>query len=119
MTVVGPHPLLLVDDDREFAEEFAELLGCFGCDVTIAETLSAAQAALLTGRFRFVVVDLGLGEESGLTLAHDCQNKPELRVLLLSGRRLTPTEIASFAGDPPPLLLKPANGAEIMKALGI
>ena len=119
MTVVAPRPLLLVDDDREFAEEFAELLGCFGCDVTIADSLSAARAALLTGQFLFVVVDLGLGEESGLALAHECRDNPELRMLLLSGRRLTPTEIASFVDGPPPLLLKPASGSEIMKALGL
>ena len=113
------NPLLLVDDDREFAEEFAELLDCFGFEVTIAERLATARAALADKCFRFVVVDLGLGDESGLALAHDLKGASDVRLLLLSGRRLTATEAAAFPEGPPTLLLKPASGSEIVKALGV
>lgn len=119
MTATHRHQLLVVDDDREFAEELAELLDCYECDVAIAETVAEAQAAMAAGQYRFAVLDIGLGTESGLSLAHEWLGRSDLRLLLLSGRRLTPTEAASFAGDAPQLLLKPASGSAILQALGI
>lgn len=119
MSLTERHQVLVVDDDREFAEEFAELLECFGCAVSIEGTLQSAQVALASKQFRYAVVDLGLGDDSGLSLAHEFAHADDVRMVLLSGRRLTPSERASFDGEPPCLLIKPASGADILKALGI
>lgn len=117
---VSPLPhVLLVEDDVDCADELAELLDCYGCRVTVAGSVAEARAAMAGQGIRLAVVDLGLPDASGLELAREWGGRADVRVVLLSGRTLTPSECAAFGGVPPVLLLKPASGAQIVEALGL
>lgn len=113
-----PH-VLVVEDDRDCAEELAELLECFGCKVTLAGSIAEARVARVTSGIRMAVVDLGLAGESGLDLALEWSGDRDVRVVVLSGRTLTPGESAAFVAGPPVVLLKPASGTQILQALGL
>lgn len=113
-----PH-VLVVEDDQDCAEELAELLECFGCMVTVAAGIGEARVARVASAIRLAVVDLGLAGESGLDLALEWSGDREVRVVVLSGRTLTPGERAAFTAGPPVVLLKPASGVQILEALGL
>lgn len=114
----SPH-VLVVEDDRDCAEELAELLESFGCKVTVAGSVAEARVARIVSAIRLAVVDLGLAGESGLDLALEWSGDRDVRVVVLSGRTLTPGERAAFVAEPPVVLLKPASGAKILDALGL
>lgn len=110
--------VLVVDDDPDCAEELAELLECYGCTVIVANSVATARLAFADNHIDLAVIDLVLGAESGLVLAHEWFGRNDIRIVLLSGRTLTPSEKASFFGTPPQLLLKPASGADIINNSG-
>jgi DNA-binding response OmpR family regulator len=102
-----PLTVLLVDDDADSAGEMAELLELSGYRALVATTLAEARARLDEGP-DCALVDIRLGEESGLTLAQEWEGGKGPEVMLLSGAELTGAQAALFAA-PPPLLLKPAD----------
>jgi DNA-binding response OmpR family regulator len=99
--------VLLVDDDADSAGEMAELLELSGYRALVATNLAEARA-MLGERPDCALVDIRLGEESGLTLAQEWQDGKGPEVMLLSGAELTGAQAALFA-TAPPLLLKPAD----------
>lgn len=100
--------LLLVDDDREATEELAELLGSYGLDVTVAPDPATAMARAAQERPDWAVIDLELGDESGVTLATGLRARwPDMGIAFLSGRPLAPAELARLGTTPPPVLTKP------------
>ena len=80
--------VLLVDDNQAFIDAAVRLLEAQG--LTVAGTASTAEAAVeLTARLRpeVVLVDIKLGSESGIDLAHQLSGGPgseEPRVVLIS-----------------------------------
>lgn len=62
------HRILVVDDDRDFAEATAEALEMLGYQVAIANTFSDALAASKHEPVDGVLLDLRLGEHNGLDL---------------------------------------------------
>jgi DNA-binding NarL/FixJ family response regulator len=80
--------VLLVDDNQAFIAAAVRLLEAQG--LTVAGTASTAEAAVeLTARLRpeVVLVDIKLGSESGIDLAHHLSGGPgfeEPRVVLIS-----------------------------------
>lgn len=107
--------LLVIDDDAACAIELAELLESYGFTVYVSATV--AQSLELAGRLKpdLAIIDLELNGQSGLELIPIWRVHGP-RMLILSGRALTPEEIAGCGGSVPPLLLKPID---LMKLLAI
>jgi len=113
-----PLRLLIVEDDRDAAEELAELLGAWGFAARIAATPDAARAEAAHWQPGAALIDLELGGHSGLGIAlqwHGEAGAP--RVVLLSGRSLTQGEKALFKGAEPPLLGKPLDIRRLLDEL--
>lgn len=70
--------ILMIEDNRQFAETFQYLLE--GLDITVARTLSEGKSLLSLRRFGLIVVDLGLPDSHGLdTLrALRCYSTPKV-----------------------------------------
>ena len=70
---VNVHPLLMVEDDPNVASTLAERLRANGFDVTAANSVRTALAAIEGGSFQLALLDVGLPDGSGLDVARHLQ----------------------------------------------
>ncbi len=110
--------ILVVDDDRVFAETLARALARRGHQVAIAED---AEAALRPREqpFDAAVVDLRLATDSGLRLIQPLiTTQPGIRILLLTGYASIATAVEAIKLGAAHYLPKPAGVDDILRALG-
>ncbi len=83
---MSPSKLLIVDDDRDFADGLAEVMEILGHRVDVAFTGRAGVEAATGNDYDAVVMDLGLPDLSGVDgLLAVLEVKPETRCVLMSG----------------------------------
>ncbi|KFN42396.1 response regulator transcription factor [Arenimonas oryziterrae] len=109
--------LLLIDDDESFRRVLARALSRRGYAVVEAGDGASALVAA-TQAFDGVIVDLRLGEESGLHLLADLRaRQPQARILLLTGYASIATAVEAIKRGADDYLPKPAQVDEILAAL--
>ena len=78
--------MLIVDDDRDFAEGLSDLLDMCGWQCEIADCAAAATRAMQQRTFDGVVMDIGLPDINGVdTLARIRGRQPGIRCVLMTG----------------------------------
>ncbi len=83
---MSPSKLLIVDDNRDFADGLAEVMEMLGHLVDVAFTGRAGVAAATGNDYDAVVMDVGLPDLSGVDgLLEILEVKPETRCFLMSG----------------------------------
>jgi two-component system response regulator RegA len=118
---MNTHPwrILVVEDDTAFATTLATALRRRGYGV---DTASDATTALARARAEVpdaVVLDLKLGEASGLTLIAPLKAlNPDMAILLLTGYASIATAVEAIKLGATHYLPKPADTDEILAALG-
>jgi two-component system response regulator RegA len=109
--------LLLVDDDAPFRERLARALRERGLAVTTAATRDEARAAASITSFDRAVVDLRLGETSGLAVVADLlANDARIDVVVLTGFGSIATAIEAMKLGVTHYVTKPADADEILAA---
>ncbi|HQR04878.1 MAG: response regulator transcription factor [Proteobacteria bacterium] len=109
--------LLLVDDDPVFSRIAARTLGRRGFEVACAGNCADA-LGLLDADVACAVVDLVLGEESGLALVARLRAaQPEIRILVLTGYASIATAVEAVKLGADNYLAKPADVDSIIAAL--
>ncbi|MCG6118268.1 MAG: response regulator [Aquimonas sp.] len=110
--------VLLVEDDAVFGRSLARALERRGVGCTWVEDPAAARQALAQGRFDYAILDLKLGEHSGLPLVPELHAlAPELRILLLTGYASVATAVEAIKRGAIDYLPKPASADMILRAL--
>ena len=110
--------LLLVDDDASYRQVLARALARRGERVSEAADIAGALAAVADQTFDGIVLDLRLGEDSGLhALAALRQAQPTSRILLLTGYASIATAVEAIKRGADNYLPKPAQVDEILAAL--
>ena len=110
---------LIVDDDAAFAAALCRSLRRKGFAATAATSAEAALAALATAAPTNVVLDLKLGESSGLQLIPELLARaPASRILVLTGYSSIPTTVEAIKLGAVNYLCKPASAGEIVDAFG-
>src|SRR5262245_7023257 len=110
--------LLIVDDDAPFRDRLARAMERRGFAVATAETASAAVE--LAERFspHYAVVDLRLGQSSGLDLVSALRRRrPECRVVMLAGYGNIASAVAAVKAGAIDYLPKPADADQVEAAL--
>jgi two-component system, response regulator RegA len=108
----------VVDDDAVFGRTLARALErrCLHCSV-FADGDAVLQAAR-TQSADFLVLDLKLGQQSGLSLIEPLlELHPELRILLLTGYASVATAVEAMKRGAVNYLPKPASADAIVRAL--
>lgn len=114
----GMGRLLLVEDDAVFAGAMARALRSRGFDVAVAGDAAAALACVGAQLPRFAVVDLKLGEDSGLALIPELHAAvPSMRILLLTGYASIATAVEAIKRGAHDYLAKPVDADAVMRAL--
>ena len=109
--------LLLVDDDLLFCRLMARQLQAYGQPVVCAHDQAGALALLAAGGVDKVVLDLKLGEQSGLALlARIRAEAAELPVVLLTGYAAVATAVDAIKLGAVHYLAKPVTAATLLAA---
>jgi two-component system, response regulator RegA len=110
--------VLLIDDDEVFTRVLARALGARGFDVHVAANGAEALAAAREHEPDHAVLDLKLGEESGLALIPELlEIRPELRILLLTGYASIATAVEAIKRGAWDYLAKPVDADQVVQAL--
>lgn len=109
----GPH-LLVVDDDQEIRTLLARFLAKHGYRVSEAVDGRAMRAALETGRFDLVVLDLMMPGEDGLSLCRWLRGRSNLPVIMLTAMGEDTDRIVGLEVGADDYLPKPFNPRELL-----
>jgi two-component system response regulator RegA len=110
--------LLLVDDDELLLAGLGRDLRHRGFHVRTAPSADQALDRARRARPKFAVVDLCIGDQSGLDLVERLtQRLPEMVVIVLSGYGTVQNSVAAFHSGAIDFLQKPITGAQVAEAL--
>ncbi len=111
-------PLLIVDDDPTFGRVLARAMGSRGFEVINATNAEEARALTRRHQPRYCVLDLKLGEDSGLRLIPDLHRLvPDMRILLLTGYASIATAVEAIKRGAHDYLAKPVDADAVVRAL--
>ena len=110
--------LLIVDDDTPFRERLARAMEKKGFKTIQAESVNDAIEKLKANTPSFAVVDLRLNDGNGLYVVEKIRkNKPESRVVMLTGYGNIPTAVEAVKAGAIDYLPKPADADDVESAL--
>ncbi|HJT98156.1 MAG TPA: response regulator [Rhodanobacteraceae bacterium] len=110
--------VLLIDDDEVFTRVLARALGARGFSIATAGNRADALAAARAEAPDHAVLDLKLGEESGLALIPELLAiRPALRILLLTGYASIATAVEAIKRGAFDYLAKPVDADQVVQAL--
>jgi len=110
--------LLLVDDDAPFRQRLALALERRGFEVTAADSMAAGIAEAKARRPAFAVIDLRLGDGSGIEVVSALRDvRADARVIVLTGYGNIATAVAAVKMGAIDYLSKPADADAVEAAL--
>jgi PAS domain S-box-containing protein len=114
----APRRILVVDDDRDFADTLARLLTLEGHEVSRAYSIAAAEAELDRFPAEVALIDMRLGESSGLSLVSTLrQRRPEVICILMTAYSSVQTAIEALQEGAYDYLSKPFYSEELLATL--
>ncbi len=113
-----PRSLLIVDDDERLCARLARALEKRGFQVVTATSVAEGVAAARAGRPRYAVVDLRLGDGSGLDVVQTLrESREDARIIVLTGYGNIATAVAAVKIGATDYLTKPADADQVAAAL--
>ena len=110
--------LLIVDDDGPLRDRLARAMEKKGFKVTQAENVQKGIFEVKNTPPAFAVVDLRLGDGSGLQVVKEIQKlKKDSRVVMLTGYGNIPTAVAAVKAGAIDYIPKPADADDVESAL--
>lgn len=111
--------LLLIDDDVGFCEVLSRALKRKGFDVTDAQSISDAIKQAKESAFEYAVVDLRIGQDSGLTMVKELVAiHSEIKIVVLTGYASIATAVEAIKLGAKQYLTKPADVEDILAGFG-
>lgn len=110
--------LLLADDDDSFRNRLTLTLGRRGFEVHAANSAAAARQLMRQFRPDFAILDLRLGDGSGLELVAELRAlHPQTKVVMLTGYGNLATAVAAVKEGAIDYLAKPVDPDDLMHTL--
>lgn len=111
-------PLLLVEDDLPFRQRLSVTLERHGFEVGAASGLAEARVVAAKLQPDYAVLDMRLADGNGLDLVAELRVlNPAIRIVVLTGYGNLATAVAAVKAGAVDYLAKPADPADIVKAL--
>ena len=110
--------LLVVDDDKVFCDRLARTMSARGFTARTAMSVGEALAAIETAPPAFAVIDLKLGDGSGLDVMRALKaRRADARGVILTGYGAIATAVMAVKIGAFDYLAKPANADDVVSAL--
>ena len=110
---------LLIDDDELYVRTLQRSLSRRGLETRTATGIAEALRVAEEIRPAFALVDLRLGEDSGLTLIRPFALRADMRILLVTGYASVATAVEAIKRGADDYLPKPATAPMILRTLGL
>ncbi|BCS89798.1 response regulator [Pseudodesulfovibrio sediminis] len=102
--------VLLIDDEVEFLEALSERMELRGMDVVTAENAQKAVAALDSGEYDAIVLDLQMPDMNGIDMLKIIkESHPEMQVILLTGKATLEAGVKAMKLGAMDFMEKPAD----------
>lgn len=88
--------ILLVEDDRSLGETLCERLVGEGYEVVLCRSEHEAEAALKKGEFRLAILDIGLPDGSGLSVARTIKLTTSIPFMFLTAMNSADSRLEAF-----------------------
>jgi DNA-binding response OmpR family regulator len=114
--------VVVVEDDPDLSEEIAWRLNETGMQVTACPDAKSFHAHIAEHHADVVVLDLGLPDEDGLSIAKKLSQHEDMRIVILTARAMVEDRIAGFEAGGDVYLTKPVDLAElssVVQRLGV
>ena len=112
------HSLLIVDDDAPFRNRLARAMEKRGFDVVAVDSVAMGIEVAQDSAPRYAVVDLRLGDGSGLDVVTALRNaREDARIVMLTGYGNIATAVAAVKAGAVDYLPKPADADAVEAAL--
>jgi len=109
----APH-LLIVEDDELVQSLMGAYLQREGFTISLAATGKEMLAAIDTERIDLVLLDLGLPDEDGLSLARQVRARSELPIIVITARKAKSDRLAALEVGADDYLTKPFDPDELV-----
>lgn len=110
--------VLIIDDDEVLRYAMNRALSRLGCQVTEAANLNETRQVLQHRQIDWVVLDLRLGDESGLAVAeYILHHDPQITIVIITGYASVSTAVEAIKLGVRDYLIKPVSAEEIIQAL--
>ena len=110
--------LLIVDDDNPLRDRLARAMEKKGFVVTQAESVKSGISTAQSSPPAFAVVDLRLGDGSGLEVVKEIQKqKKDSKIIIMTGYGNIPTAVAAVKAGAIDYIPKPADAEDVESAL--
>jgi two-component system response regulator RegA len=117
-TMTDDKSLLIVDDDKPFAARLARAMESRGFVVAAAGGVAEGLAAIAAGAPAFAVIDLRLGDGSGLDVIRALKAaRPMARAIILTGYGAIATAVTAVKLGAFDYLAKPVDADDVVAAL--
>lgn len=103
------HRLLIVEDDAEMAAMMAAYLQRQGFHVTSVAGRGSALSAMAVGRVDLILMDVGLGAESGVDLCAEIRAVQDVPIIMVSAMSADHQRMAGYAVGADDYIAKPFN----------
>ena len=114
----GEERLLIVDDDKAFAQRLARAMEKRGFLTEVAESVAEAIAMVEASPPAYAVVDMRLGDGNGLDVIEILrERRPDAKAVILTGYGNIATAVTAVKLGAVDYLAKPADVDEILSAL--
>jgi DNA-binding NtrC family response regulator len=111
--------ILIVDDERSLRDSCATVLQYEGYRVSVAGRGDEARETLKRNKFDIVLLDLYMGEVSGMRLLRAClEAHPDTIVIMMTGNPSVDTNLEALRAGAWDYLPKPFSGAHLQILLG-
>ena len=110
--------VIIVDDDEAFSDALSRALNKRAFDVSVANNLSALQALPSVNVIPYAIVDLRIGNESGLdVIEYLLKVNADMRIIMLTAYASIATAVEAIKLGAKDYLMKPAIADEIIDKL--
>lgn len=110
--------LLIVDDDRDFADSLAEALELEGYNCDVRYSGEDGIDAVAAGRYGAILMDIGLPRLNGVECLIRIRNiRPEARCFLLTGYSADHIAAQGIEAGAAEVMTKPVEFGELFKRL--
>ena len=111
--------VLLIDDEESFCDILGRSLMRCGYTVNCANDSASALDLARVGFHDYAVVDLRIGQESGLSLIRKFKEiRPQMKIIILTGYASIATAVEAIKLGATHYLTKPADVEDIIEAFG-
>jgi len=116
--VSSDETILIVDDDKPFANRLSRAMEARGFGVRVAESVQDGLSMIRSAPPNYAVVDMRLGDGNGLDVIALLKSvKPDARVIVLTGYGNIATAVTAVKLGALDYLAKPADADDIFAAL--